>query len=118
MKKKIIALLLLAVIVMGFSTACGKGGNELVGHWVAASESSVLDEITLRSDGSGTVDGLWNSRNGKKDDISLTWYSEDNILTIVTNEYGERTYGYRISGDKMWLEDSYLFNGNYLFFRK
>lgn len=98
-EKRIIAIFLLTVVAASLFTACGKGKNELVGHWVAASEPSVLDEITLRSDGSGTVDGLWNSRNGKKDDILLTWYSEDNILTIVTNEYGERTYGYRISGE-------------------
>lgn len=112
MKKRLIAIVLLSLIAASIFTGCGKGRNELVGSWVAASEHHAYpDAITLKSDGSGSVDGLWSYLNGSKDDIPLTWYSDGNILTIVTSEYGERTYSYRISGNQLWLDD-------YLFFKK
>lgn len=111
MKRTIVALLLLSMVVVSFFSACGKGGNELVGHWVAASDHIQFpDEIILKKDGSGILIRLVSYA----DDISLTWYADGNILTIVTEEYGESTYSYKISGDKMWLDNGF---STYLLFR-
>ena len=114
MKKRMILILLLFVAVVSIFSALGsgKGKNEIVGIWVAASEHRVYpDVITLKSDGSGSVDGLWSYFNGSADNIALTWYADGNTLTIITEEYGERAYSYKISDNKMWLDD-------YLYFKQ
>lgn len=92
--KKVIAILLVAVLVLSF-VACGAKGGNIVGTW-----EGEYDRMTFNEDGSGSwaergsANGTFNS--GER----FTYKVSGSELTIYPDE---DTYTYSVSGDKLTL---------------
>ncbi len=76
--KKVLSILLIAVLLCTTLTACGE--KALVGTWVTAIGGDE-GEMLLRRDGTGTITSNGETR-------PCTWKVEDDTLTVVQNVGG------------------------------
>ena len=91
--KKVIAILLVAVMVLSF-IACA-GGGDIVGTW-----EGEYDQLTFNSDGTGR----WAERGSSSGSFgrgdAFTYKVSGSKLTIYPDE---DTFTYSVSGDKLTL---------------
>ena len=89
---KILAWVLLLVTICGLLASCGK--KTIVGNWISTDpDSSNVEMMTLKKDGTGTIDG-----------ISISWTLEDDEFTFRWLLGGE-TYECELDGDVLYLDE-------------
>lgn len=93
--KKVTALVIIAATICCILFGCGQ--NKLLGTWIpfdGSGRSGYPDMLVLRDKDSGSADG-----------IEVSWYTEGDTLHLFIERYGEYTYDYKVSGDKLYLDD-------------
>ena len=109
--KKVLSLLLVAVVLCTALTACGT--RALVGTWTTTINGDG-GEMMLRRDGTGTITSNGETR-------PCTWMVEKKTLTVVQTVSGYQyifldEVNYRIKGNTLTVTDST--SGNTLTFTK
>ena len=91
--KRLIPLILVLVICLSLC-ACGSDENKLEGNWVCQEvHSGYPDQLILNADGTGTGDGF-----------SLTWYVQDDVITMTIGVFLTKTYNYEFRGSVLYLD--------------
>lgn len=103
MSKKLVTIIALVVAfvlcIALFSSCVSK--PRIAGHWVLreikGSSGRYPESITIRSDGTGLMDGA-----------NLSWYTDGHTLTLTTI-YENRTFNYKIVNGSLVLNGSAIY---------
>ncbi|MCL2563993.1 MAG: DUF5640 domain-containing protein [Oscillospiraceae bacterium] len=94
--KKMIAVVLLLVLIVGGLAACG-GTHDLVGTWSVEGGGSL--SFTFNEDGTGVE--AWGGSEGE----AFTWSASSGNVTVEFEEWGTEVFSYTIDGDRLTLDD-------------
>lgn len=92
-KKKVVVLLVL-ICTIGAISSCSSS-SKLAGNWVCEEQhSGYPEQMTLKKDGTGTVEGF-----------SCNWTTKDGTLTLSVGILGSFSYKYKFSGSALYLDE-------------
>ncbi|MBQ6531279.1 MAG: hypothetical protein IJI39_10240, partial [Clostridia bacterium] len=94
-----IGISLIAVMLTIMSLCSCGSSNSIVGNWVCQEvHDGYPDQMTLKDDGTGMVEG-----------VSCSWNTNNDKLSIIAGSYGQFDYTYKIDGQILYL-DSYAYD--------